>query len=464
VTTTEHTTVAAQIRAEDVHRVVEQESARFLERQPRSTAMIERARQVLAGGATSSWQIADPQAVWLTHGQGSKFYDVDGTEYSDFHGGYGVSIAGHAHPAIVRAVQDRVARGTHFAQPTEDAIDVAEELRRRWQLPLWRFANSGTEATMDVVHLMRAAKGRDLVLKVEGCYHGHHDAVQVSIAPEADAIGPADRPVPYFENTGIPNAIQELVVVVAYNDLAMVERALREHEGRIAGMILEPIMMNAGIILPDDGYLADLKDLLHRHDALLAFDEVKTGFTAGPAGASGRYGVVPDLVAVAKALGGGVSTAAIGGTEEVMGLITEGRYDQVGTFNGNPLSMAAAKACLTEVLTPEAYEHLERLEGRMREGIEQVIRSHDLPWHVVTVGAKGSVVFREQPCRNYRDYLEIDALLGQAHWLVQHNGGVFLPPWGKSEQWLLSVQHTDEDVDRFVANVERLASLLVRED
>jgi glutamate-1-semialdehyde 2,1-aminomutase len=464
VTTTQQNTVRAQVRAEDVHRVVAEESARFLERQPRSTAMIERARQVLAGGATSSWQIADPQAVWLTHGKGSKFYDVDGTEYSDFHGGYGVSIAGHAHPAIVRAVQDRVARGTHFAQPTEDAIDVAEELRRRWQLPLWRFANSGTEATMDVVHLMRAAKGRDLVIKVEGCYHGHHDAVQVSIAPEADAIGPADRPVPYFENSGIPDAIQELVVVVAYNDLAMVERTLREHEGRIAGMILEPIMMNAGIIQPEENYLADLKDLLHRHDALLAFDEVKTGFTAGPAGATGRYGVVPDLVAVAKALGGGVSTAAIGGTEEVMGLIADGRYDQVGTFNGNPLSMAAAKACLTEVLTPEAYAHLDRLESRMTEGIERVIATHGLPWHLVTVGAKGSVVFRAEPVRNYRDYLEIDALLGQAHWLVQHNGGVFLPPWGKSEQWLLSVQHTDEDVDRFVANVERLASLLVRED
>ena len=464
MTTTQHKAAGASFTAEDVHRVVDQETARFLARQPKSTETIERAKKVLAGGATSSWQIADPQAVWLTHGKGPKFYDVDGTEYSDFHGGYGVSIAGHAHPAIVRAVQERVALGTHFAQPTPDAIDVAEELRRRWQLPLWRFANSGTEATMDVIHLMRAAKGRDLVIKVEGCYHGHHDAVQVSIAPEAEDIGPAERPVPYFESAGIPDAIQDLVVVVAYNDLAMVERALVENEGRIAGMILEPIMMNAGIIHPDEGYLAALKDLLHRHDALLAFDEVKTGFTAGPAGATGRYGVVPDVVAIAKALGGGVSTAAVGGTEEVMGLIVDGRYDQVGTFNGNPLGMAAAKACMTEVLTPAAYEHLDRLEKRMAEGIQKVLDAHDLRWRVVTAGAKGCIAFREEPIRNYRDYLEVDALLGQAHWLVQHNGGVFLPPWGKSEQWLLSVQHTDEDVDRFVANVERLASLLVRED
>jgi glutamate-1-semialdehyde 2,1-aminomutase len=158
---------------------------------------------VLPGGATSNWQIAEPQAVWMSHGSGSKVYDVDGTEYSDFHGGYGVSIAGHAHPAIVAAVSDRVRRGTHFAQPTTEAIEVAEELARRWELPQWRFANSGTEATMDVVHLMRAATGRDLILKVEGCYHGHHDAVQVSVLPEPEEVGPADHPTPVAGNTGI---------------------------------------------------------------------------------------------------------------------------------------------------------------------------------------------------------------------------------------------------------------------
>jgi glutamate-1-semialdehyde 2,1-aminomutase len=253
------------------------------------------------------------------------------------------------------------------------------------------------------------------------------------------------------------------VVVVSYNDLAMVERALTENAGRVAGMILEPIMMNAGIIMPADGYLEGLKELLHRHDALLAFDEVKTGFTAGPAGATGRYGVVPDLVAVAKAMGGGVSTAAIGGTEEVMGLIADGTYEQVGTFNGNPLGMAAARACLTEVLTDEAYAHLDRLEQRMRDGIDAVIAKHGVPWRVITAGAKGCVAFQDSPIRDYRDFLHDDANLGQAHWLVQHNGGVFLPPWGKVEQWLLSVQHTDEDVDRFVTNLDRLATLVTQD-
>ena len=163
--------------------LIDDETERFRERQPRSREMSERAR-TLAGGATSSWQMAEPHAVWISHGAGSKLYDVDGNEYSDFHGGYGVSLAGHAHPAIVEAVRTRVGLGTHFAQPTEDSIVVADNLSERFGQPLWRFGNSGTESTMDAVHLMRAATGRDRILKVEGCYHGHHDSVMVSVLPE----------------------------------------------------------------------------------------------------------------------------------------------------------------------------------------------------------------------------------------------------------------------------------------
>jgi glutamate-1-semialdehyde 2,1-aminomutase len=440
--------------------LIAEETEAFVARQPQSRAFRDRARR-LAGAATSNWQIAEPQAVWISHGRGSKIYDVDGVEYSDFHGGYGVSLAGHAHPAIVAAVQERVTLGTHFAQPTEDAIVVAENLAERFDQPLWRFANSGTEATMDAIHLMRAATGRDRILKVEGCYHGHHDSVEVSVLPEADDdIGPADRPRNVPDNTGIPGAILDLVTIVPFNDLGAVERALLEHPGEIAGMILEPVMMNAGIILPVDGYLAGLRELLHRHGALLTFDEVKTGLTVGPGGVTRMVGVTPDLVCLAKAIGGGVSTAAIGGTERVMSLIADGTYEQVGTFNGNPLAMAAARAMLTEVLTPASYALLDRLRDRLAAGLQDVIDRHGLPWRVVTVGAKGCVSFLPDPIRNFRDFLELDGRYGQAHWLVQANGGAFLPPWGKVEQWLMSVQHTDEDVDRFVANCGRLADKL----
>ncbi len=450
-------TVAVDQSSTDVDALIESESQIFVQRQPRSTELIAEARSVLAGGATSNWQIAQPQAVWMSHGDGSHVWDVDGTEYVDMHGGYGASIAGHNHPALVAAVSERVRRGTHFAQPTEDAIWVGEELARRFGLPQWRFANSGTEATMDAIHLMRSITGRDLVIKVEGCYHGHHDSVQVSVLPEPEEVGPADAPYNVPGNSGIPQAVVDLIVVVPFNDLGAVERALDAHPGRIAGMILEPVMMNAGIIPPDDGYLAGLKDLLHAHDAYLTFDEVKTGFTTGPAGATGRYGVTPDLVCLAKALGGGIPVAAIGGTAEIMELIADGRYEQVGTFNGNPLAMAAARANLSAILDDAGYAHLDALAAQARAGFEAHIAANGLPWRVVSVGAKGCVCFTAEPVRNYRDFLTVDDRWGQLHWLLQHNGGVFLPPWGKVEQWLLSVQHTEADVDRLIANFGKLA-------
>jgi glutamate-1-semialdehyde 2,1-aminomutase len=450
--------MTAHSSASALDALITNESEIFLKRQPRSRDLIERARRTLAGGATSNWQIALPQAVWMSHGAGSKIYDVDGTEYSDFHGGYGVSVVGHAHPAIVEAVSNRVTRGTHFAQPTEDAIAVAENLAKRFRLPLWRFANSGTEATMDAVHMMRAFTERDLIIKVEGCYHGHHDSVQVSVLPEADDdIGPANRPIGIAGNSGIPQQIRDLVVVVGFNDLDAVKAVLEAYPDQIAGMIVEPIMMNAGIIHPDPGYLAGLKELLHAHGALLTFDEVKTGLTTGPSGATGIYGVTPDMVALAKAIGGGVSIAAIGGREDIMSMIADGRYEQVGTFNGNPLAISSAKATLEQIMTDDAYAHLDRLRDRMRSGIEGVIAQHDLPWTVTTAGAKGCITFLPKPTRNFRDFLQVDGRYGEAHWLIQHNGGVFLPPWGKIEQWLISVQHTNEDVDRFVGNVAHLA-------
>ena len=339
----------------------------FVERQRESRRLARARGLALAGGVTSSWQITRPQPVWLSHGKGSKIYDVDGNEYVDLHGGYGAALAGHGHPAIVEAVRGQVALGTHFAQPTPAAILVAEELTRRFGLPLWRFANSGTEATMDAVHLMRAITGRDLIIKVEGCYHGHHDSVQVSVCPEADEVGPAHKPAQVPSSTGIPRAIIDLTLVVSFNDLDGVARLLDENPGQVAGMIIEPIMMNAGIILPEPGYLAGLKELLHSRGALLTFDEVKTGLTAGPSGATGVTGVTPDIICLAKAIGGGVSVAAIGGTEEAMGHVANGDYEMVGTFNGNPLAMAACRAMLCEVATPAAYQRIEALRRAGRD-------------------------------------------------------------------------------------------------
>ena len=439
--------------------IAEQEDI-FVKRQPKSAALADRAKGVLAGGVTSNWQITQPQPVWLSHGSGGKVYDADGNEYVDLHGGYGAGLAGHAHPAIVRAVQAQVERGTHFAQPTENAIVVAGELARRWGLPRWRFANSGTEATMDAVHLMRSYTGRDLIIKVEGGYHGHHDSVQVSVMPDEAEAGPKDHPASVPSSTGIPTAITDLTLIAQFNDLASVARLLDEHPGQVAGMIVEPIMMNAGISPPVPGYLGRLKELLHDHGALLTFDEVKTGLTVGPGGVTRQSGVIPDLVCLAKSLGGGVAVAAIGGTLPLMDHVASGGYEMVGTFNGNPLAMAAARAMLTEVATDRAYERIEGLRQRAAAGISAAIKEFEMNGLVVTSGAKGCVVFSGVDVRDYRGFLAVDDSLSHAHWLFQHNGGVFLPPWGKIEQWLISVQHAEPDIDRLIANFRTFAAVV----
>ncbi len=439
--------------------IAEQEAA-LLDRTVRSHELHVAAAAHLPGGVASSWQDAPPCPVFIERGEGAHVWDVDGNEYVDLHAGFGSTVAGHAHPALVAALTGRVVAGTHFAQPVPDIIPVAAELARRFGLPLWRFANSGTEATLAAIHLMRAATGRRRLIKVEGSYHGHHDAVQVSVFPETADAGLPEQPLTVREHGAIPPEVAALTHVVPFGRLDAVRRVLLAHPGEIAGMIVEPVMMNIGVVPPPPGYLDGLATLLHTHGALLTFDEVKTGLTIAPGGATERFGVVPDIICLAKALGGGVPCGAIGGTPEVMGLIADGTYEQVGTFNGNPLTMAAAKAMLLEVLTPAGYAHLDRLREQLVDGALHVLGRHRLAGYVSAYGAKGAIVFSPVRIRDYRDFCRYDARYGHAHWLYQHNGGVFLPPWGKMEQWTLTVQHDADDVDRAIANLERFTAAL----
>ncbi|CAN5838350.1 aspartate aminotransferase family protein [soil metagenome] len=437
--------------------IIEREEELFRTRLPGAAAAHERACQVLAGGVTSSWQVSNPLPIWVTRAKGSQVYDLDGNHYADFHNGYGAMLVGHAHPAIVAAVTERLQDGTHFAQPTSEAVEVATELSRRFGLPLWRFSNSGTEATMDAVHLMRAVTGRPLLLKIEGAYHGHHDTVQVSVWNDRDELEGTTAPRGVLAGTGIPEEILDLTLVVPWNDLEAVEAVFATHGERIAGMIVEPIMMNAGIIPPEEGYLEGLRRITSAHGSLLTFDEVKTGFTVGPGGATKRLGVQPDIVCLAKSLGGGLPAAAVGGTAEVMDVIVSGYYEQVGTFNGNPLSMTAARTTICEILDDAAYEHIEQLRHRIVSGTEAVIAEFELPAYSMAVGAKGAITFSTERVRHYRQFLGQGDRHHYAAWLYQFNRGVFLPPWSKGEQWMVSVQHTLADADLFVETFEAFA-------
>src|SRR5712692_245981 len=450
------TKTTREVPTSRVAALIQDEEERFRQARPRSKKLWTEAREVMPRGVPSSFQDASPQPIFMERGKGSRIWDVDGNQYVDFHNGFGVMVVGHAHPKIVDAVTRQIALGSHFAQPVENSIIVARELARRFRQPKWRFTNSGTESTLDAVRIARGFTGRERLIKIEASYHGHHDALMVSVEPPRDLMGPPDSPASVPQSEGIPTAIVELTTVVPFNDLPALEKAFANHRDEVAAVIVEPVMMNVGIVLPDAGYLAAIKELAHRHGALLIFDEVKTGATISPGGATERFGVTPDLVALAKAIGGGLPCGAVGGREDVMAVIEDHRVAQMGTFNGNPLTLAAAKVTLQDILTPKAYAHFDALAEVLQGGLDGVIRENSLPFHVTTLTARGSITYKAERVRNYRDYLTVDKPAAYLSWLYQCNRGVLMAP-GAEENWTLSVQHSQEDVQRYVDNFAEMA-------
>jgi len=435
------------------------EQALYRDRTAKSRALLERAKQSLPMGVASSFQVYDPYPTFMSEARGSRIWDADGNEYIDFDMAFGVLAAGHSHPEVVEAVRDRVGRGTMFTFPSEDGAVAAEEIRRRFGMDLVRFGNSGTEATMDAIRIARGFTGRDKILKFEGGYHGHHDDVLISIMPPAELMGPLDAPNSVAASAGIPRARLEDTVIAPFNNADSVEAILDRHRGEIAAIIVEPIQYNIGVVPPVPGFLERLRELATAHGAVLIFDEVKTGVVIAYGGGTERFGVVPDMVCLAKSIGGGLPVAAIAGREAVMRVVegganvtTLGGADHVahqGTYNGNPLAMAAAIATLTQVLTPDVYPELGRLGDRLTAGCQEILDEHHLPGYAINVGAKGAVLFSPRRVTNYRDFIGLDEELWTAFFFFLANRGVLLPP-GSDEQWTLSVAHTDADVDRHI--------------
>jgi glutamate-1-semialdehyde 2,1-aminomutase len=452
-----------QIEKRRVEELTARELARLNERTARSAAMYERARRSLSGGVASSYQLRDPWPIYLESGDGPTVTDVDGNRYWDFHNGFGSMVQGHAHPAIARAVSERVQLGTHFAAVTEDTVVVAEELSRRFGMARWRFVNSGSEATMDAIRIARASTGRETIMKIFGSYHGHHDAVMVSIGVPYDEIGDREDLASLAYGAGIPAAVTALTVPVPFNDPGAMERRIERlaAEGRApACVIMEAAMMNLGVVLPHPGYLAAVREITARHGVVLIFDEVKTGLAIAAGGACERFGVQPDMVTLAKTLGGGLPSGAIGGSEQVMRVVEDGSVYQVGTYNGNPLTMAAARASLEQVLTPDAYRHLDTLNDRIVSGCEDVIARHRLPGYAVGIGSKGCVTFSPVPIVDYETFkANQDVPLTELAWLWNMNRGIYMTP-GREEEWTLSVTHTDESVDAYVRAFDELAAAL----
>ena len=427
---------------------------RFVATTPGSAAHHARAQRSLPLGVPSSFQHWDPHPVAIVSARGAWLTDVDGRRVLDLSMGFGAMLVGHLNPAVVQAVTGALDTGTLFVTPSPSATDVAERFQRRFGLDKVRFANSGTEATMYAIRVARAFTQRHAIIKLEGGYHGGYDALAVSVKPDVSEAGPEEAPTPVT-----PFEVEAGTVhVVPYNDLARLEEILDEHGREIAAVVMEPVMENISIVLPDEGYLAGVRALCDAHGVLLVFDEVKTGLTAGYGGAAQRLGVTPDLVALAKSIGGGLPLAAFGGREEVMATVVDGRMPHFGTYNGSPLVMAAA-AAVDEVCTREALAEAERVNDDALAAIDAVIAEYRLPAHTVGFGVKGAVTWSTTPVRNYRDYKRTDFAAAELSWLWGVNRGILTPP-GLDEQWLVSLAHTDADMGLLVADFTELAQAL----
>lgn len=468
---------SASIRRARIDELGTREEATYRARTPKSAALHARAKNALPLGVASSFQAYDPYPLFMSEARGSRIWDVDGNEYVDFDMAFGVLAAGHSHPVFAEVLSKRVANGTCYTFPVEDSVVLAEEIKRRFGCDLVRFSNSGTEATMDAIRVARGFTGREKLVKFEGGYHGHHDDVLVSIQPPRDLIGPDDAPNTVPASAGLPRSRIDETVVAPYNNAEALERILDRHRGEVAAILIEPVQFNIGVVPPLPGFLERVRELATQHGAVLIFDEVKTGVVLAYGGATEWFGVKPDLFCLAKSIGGGVPIGAFGGRGDVMSVIEKlpdpsdragtalahttipggaTRVAHLGTFNGNPLSMAAGVAVLTRILTPDVYPGLQAMGDRLTAGSEQTIDEFALPGYAVNVGPKGCVMFTPSRVTNYRDFIGLDSELWAASFFYLANRGVLLPP-GPDDQWTLSVQHTEADIDRYVSTFKDFA-------
>jgi len=441
---------------------LQKEIATYERRTPKSAESHKRNLKRIPLGVASNYRAYDPYPIFVKEGQGSHFRDLDGNDYIDHNLCFGANIAGHCHPAVMKAMTGCSTTGTIFGMPHDIEWQLAEEICDRFPVEMIRFGSTGTEATMHAIRLARAATGREKIIKFEGAYHGAHDSALVSVKPHAPEFGDVGAPESVPGGLGVPKAAINNVAVATFNDLNSVALRFRQNSGEIAAVIIEPIMMNVGLCMPQPGFLRGLRALCSQNDTLLIFDEVKTGAKLCWGGASEHFGVAPDMICLAKSIGGGLPLSAFGASRSVMELISQRKVFHGGTPNTNPVSMAAGLATFRTVLTRENYTHVERLGRTLVDGYRKTIAKVGLQAYVATAGANGALMLYPKEIHNYRDWITIDEDLWRHYWFGMVNRDVMPQPHWWDEQWTISVQHTESDIEKHVAAFEDVAPALAK--
>ena len=412
---------------------------------PQSQALYSRATARIPGGVNSpvrAWKAVGGNPPFIRRGEGCRIEDADGRRYIDYVLSWGPLILGHAHPAVVDAVCRAAKDGLGFGAATEAEVRMAERLTRMVPgLEVVRLVTSGTEACMSAIRLARAATGRDLLLKFDGCYHGHSDSLLVAAGSGAETLGVPDSP-------GVPAALAALTLTVPYNDLDALRSVFEVHGGKIAGAIVEPVAGNLGLAPPRPGFLEELRRLTSAHGTVLIIDEVMTGFRAGPRGAAARYGIQPDVICLGKVIGGGLPVAAYGGRRDLMELIApRGPVYQAGTLAGNPIALAAGEATLAGLEVDGVWDGLERAAARLEQGLTQVIAETGGGARVQRVGAMFAVQFRDDPVWDLADARQCDTarFVRTFHGLLRR--GIYVAP-SAFEAAFVSTAHDSEAIER----------------
>jgi glutamate-1-semialdehyde 2,1-aminomutase len=437
----------------------------YRDRTPTSEELHHETSEHIPAGVASTSRKFDPYPFYIDHSDGVYLEDVDGNRYLDYDMNNGAAMCGHTHPEIREALHDQIDDGTLYTMPHELLAEAAGELKKRWDaLEKVRFTNSGTEATMHAMRMARAYSGRDKILKIEGAYHGAHDYVLVSGTPPVPKAAHRKRPRKVKDSHGVPDAILETIEVAPFNDLEATEEIMREHGSEIGGLMIEPVMLNKSVTPPRDDYLAGLRELCDEYNVVLIFDEVKTGVKLAPGGATELYGVQPDLVTMAKSIGGETSVGAFGGKDAIMEQITSNYAWHFGTYNGNPLVLRALITTLRDVLTEDAYDHVNRLGERLKAGYEEVMADEGITGHVENVNSQGIIQFTDADVHDYRDFVaNVDDDFHALFWMGMVNQGIIPHPYGARQQWTISVQHTEEHIDETIEAFKNIAPRLAEE-